>query len=190
MRGPAAVIARVSLVLAFAAPLPALAADAALSPAWFTAATASAPLCAGGGRRVHIGFERAAAAACSIDGDGHVHVTIAPENKPINPSPWYGLVVASDAPAPTLVTLHYGDSRHRYAPWTAEPGRPAVRLDPQAVTVPADQHSVTMRLPPARTRLLIAQPPERQGARWATHPHRCRAQCRPPAAGSLSPPPG
>ena len=158
---PVAVARWASLLAVLAAPLPALAADAALSPAWFTAATASAPLCAGNGRRVHIGFERAAAAACSIDADGHVHVTIAPENKPINPSPWYGLVVASDAPAPTIVTLHYGDSRHRYAPWTAEPGASAHRLDQQAVTIAADQHSATMCLPTARTRLLIAQPPER-----------------------------
>lgn len=161
MQVPIAVARWGSLLAALAAPLPALAADAAISPAWFTAATASAPLCAGSGRRVHIGFERAAAAACSIDADGHVHVTIAPEDTPINPSPWYGLVVASNAPAPTLVTLHYGDSRHRYAPWTAEPGAQALRLDQQAVTVAADQHSATIRLPPARTRLLIAQPPER-----------------------------
>ena len=88
-----------------------------------------------------------------------MRVTSAPENKPINPSPWYGLVVASDAPAPTLVTLHYGDSRHRYAPWTAEPGTPTVRLDPQAIPVATDQHSAPIRLPPARTPLPLPQPP-------------------------------
>ncbi len=155
MRRPVAVARWGSVLAVLAAPLPALAADAALSPAWFTA---SAPLCAGSGRRVHIGFERAAAAACTIDPDGHVQVAITPENTPINPSPWYGLVVTSDAPAAMRVTLHYGESRHRYAPWSAEPGAPAVRLDPQAVNMAADQHSVSIRPKPPGHRPLPALP--------------------------------
>lgn len=133
---------------------------APVTPGWFAAALAAPPACAGAGRRVHAGFERAALAGCRIDADGHVHVDIAPENRPINPSPWYGFVVASDAPAPTPVTLDYAGEKHRYAPWQAVPGRAAQRLPENQIAVAADRTAARFTLPAAPVQLVIAQPPE------------------------------
>ncbi len=131
-----------------------------LAESWFAAATAGPPACAGHGRRVHAGFERAGLAACRIDADGHVHVTIRPENQPINPSPWYGLVLANDGGGETAVTLHYDGGTHRYAPWTGQPGRPAARLAPQLVSLSEGGRAARMLLPAAPVQLLMAQPPE------------------------------
>jgi hypothetical protein len=131
-----------------------------VSPAWFTAALAAPPLCEGAGRRVHAHFERAAAASCAIDANGAVHATIRPENQPINPSPWYGLVVAADTPAETTLTLHYEGGKHRYAPWHAVPGAPIRPLETTRVKVAPDRASASFSLPPAAASLVIAQPPE------------------------------
>ena len=135
-------------------------ATVALQPDWFGAAMAAAPACAGAGRRVFANFERAALADCQIAADGRIHVRIAPENRPINPSPWYGFVVASDAPDETLVTLNYDGGKHRYAPWQAVPGREPAILPPERVAVASDGASTTLRLPAAPAQLVIAQPPE------------------------------
>jgi hypothetical protein len=139
-------------------PLPAT--TAALPPGWFRAAQATTPACEGAGRRVHAGFERAALAGCRIDADGHVHVTVAPENRPINPSPWYGFVVASERPDETPVTLHYDGGKHRYTPWQAVPGGVPALLAADRVNIAADRSTATLRLPPAPAQLVIAQPPE------------------------------
>lgn len=138
----------------------AIAGAAPVTPAWFAAALAAPPACEGAGRRVHAGFERAALASCRIDADGHVHVTVAPENRPINPSPWYGFVVASDRPAETPVTLEYDGGKHRYAPWLALPGAAPALLSADRVTVAADRAAAHLRLPAAVAQLVIAQPPE------------------------------
>jgi cytosolic carboxypeptidase protein 6 len=159
-----------------AAMAPPVQAAAVVSPAWFTAALAAPPACEGAGRRVHAGFERAALASCRIDADGHVHVTIAPENRPINPSPWYGFVVASDRPDETRVTLEYEGGRHRYAPWLATPGAAPALLAADRVTVAADRGATSLRLPPAPAQLVIAQPPETVESVLAPFEARVRSQ--------------
>lgn len=151
------------------------AAPAGPGDAWFTAALASAPACEGAGRRVHAGFERAALSRCRVEADGHVHVTVAPENQPINPSPWYGFIVASDGAAETRVTLHYEGGRHRYAPWLAMPGSAAARLAADRFTVAADGSRASLRLPAGPAQLVIAQPPETVDAVLAPFEARVRA---------------
>ncbi len=151
MRGAAVLLSGLVLALPLAAQ--------PLADSWFTAATAGPPACEGQGRQVHAGFERAAVAECRIDADGHVMVTIRPENQPINPSPWYGLVVRNAGGGETQVTLRYDGGRHRYAPWQGQPGADIARLAPQRVAVAPDGRSATISLPAAPVQLLIAQPP-------------------------------
>jgi predicted deacylase len=141
-------------------PLPAAAAPdvAVATPAWFAAATASAPACAGGGRQVHAGFERAGMAACTIDADGRITIRISPENRPINPSPWYGFVVSGAGEAD--VVLEYDGGRHRYAPWAAVPGQAPRRLESSRITLADDGRKARLRLPDAPVQLVMAQPPE------------------------------
>lgn len=146
-----------------------------LPDSWFVAATASAPACEGQGRRVHGGFERAGLASCRVDGDGHVHVTIRPEDQPINPSPWYGLVVVADPPAETRLTLQYEGGRHRYAPWLASPDAAANRLDPARQRVTNDGAAASFQLPAARVQLVMAQPPETSDGVLAPFEARVRA---------------
>ncbi|WP_416909266.1 MAG: M14 family metallopeptidase [Polymorphobacter sp.] len=126
----------------------------------FDAALAAAPVCQAPGLSVHAGFERAALAACTIGDDGHVHATIRAEAQPINPSPWYGMVIASQRPGETLLTLHYEGGKHRYQPWLATENAAPVRLEAARLAVAPDRTSATLRLPPAAASLVIAQPPE------------------------------
>lgn len=146
-----------------------------VSAAWFDAALASAPRCVGAGRRVHADFERAAMATCRIDADGHIHAYIQPEDARINPSPWYGLVVAADTAAATRLTLHYQGGRHRYAPWHAVPDTVATRLTPAHVNVAADGSSAVLKLPAASVQMVMAQPPETNAGVLAPFEARVRA---------------
>jgi cytosolic carboxypeptidase protein 6 len=162
MRGAAGIawMLPAALLAGCATPARRVPAAAALAADWYNAALAAAPACAGAGRRVHAGFERAALAGCSIDSDGHIRVRVAPESRPINPSPWYGFVVASDTPGATRVTLDYGSEKHRYAPWLALPGAAAQRLPAEQLAVAAPRTSASFTLPAAQVQLVIAQPPE------------------------------
>ena len=50
-------------------------------------------------------------------------VTIAPENKPINRSPWYALRMTAQRKKTVSVTLNYAHGRHRYLPKLSRDGR-------------------------------------------------------------------
>ncbi|MBI1340848.1 hypothetical protein GC169_11675 [bacterium] len=134
-------------------------------------------LCAVAGVRVELGFERAAAKACSIrrtqDG-AKVIVRIAPEITPINPSPWYAFKLASGAARPVEVELRYLESAHRYQPWIKSGSSgwsrlaqaPQLREDGRVAgfTVDVDATGVTVAAQPIQTVAEALAPFKRQVA--------------------------
>lgn len=61
--------------------------------------------------------------------DTLIQVTIEPENKPINPSPYYAFKIWSSQPKEVTIELNYSDSRHRYYPKISEDGENWQRID-------------------------------------------------------------
>lgn len=55
-------------------------------------------------------------------GPDHYVVTIAPENQPINDSPWFGFSLASTAPRDVRVEFDYVHGKHRYQPKLSRDG--------------------------------------------------------------------
>lgn len=119
---------------------------------------ASAPLCEGGNVAVFVDFAQAGLAACNIAADGAITGEVEPEIRPINPSPWYALRVEAPEDAEPVVTLRYGQGRHRYHPWVRAGDGAWQRLPTERVRV-AEDGSATIRLPAmAGSRLVAGQP--------------------------------
>ena len=75
-------------------------------------------------------FESARVNDCKINGN-HVSISIKPENKPINDSPWYAFKLQAKTASEVTVRVKYYGGKHRYHPkasvdgvsWTALPYR-------------------------------------------------------------------
>jgi hypothetical protein len=90
-------------------------AAAASSPAW------ADPLCAAGSVRVSADFACAGRHACLTAEPGNITLSVTPENKPINKSPWYAFKLETDVATRVRVTLAYDGADHRYHPkWTTD----------------------------------------------------------------------
>lgn len=61
-------------------------------------------------------FDGAHMKGVAIDSLGRYAIAIAPENEPINPSPWYAFRVVSDSAQEVTINLSYGTYEHRYPP--------------------------------------------------------------------------
>ncbi len=66
--------------------------------------------------------------------DSTFTVTIAPENTPINPSPWYAFKLWSDAPKKIYLNIDYQNGTHRYLPKLSPDGRNWTDLDSNQLT--------------------------------------------------------
>jgi len=93
-------------------------------------------------------------------GDGVYRIDIAPETHPVNPSPWYGLRIHSDAARTLELRFSYPHGyRHRYTPKLSRDGRHWREADGQAFEVDADG-SARLRLQLEAGELRVfAQPP-------------------------------
>ncbi|HRP71992.1 MAG TPA: M14 family metallopeptidase [Luteimonas sp.] len=93
-------------------------------------------------------------------GDGLYRIDIAPEAHPINPSPWYGFRIRSDAPRALELRFAYPhDYRHRYTPKLSDDGRHWREADGQAFEVDADGNArLRLQLEAGELRV-FAQPP-------------------------------
>lgn len=79
------------------------------------------PLCAAGPVRVSADFACAGRHACVDSAPGSVTLSVKPENKPINKSPWYAFKLETDVATQLRVTLAYDGADHRYHPkWTTD----------------------------------------------------------------------
>lgn len=92
--------------------------------------------------------------------DGVYRVRIAPETYPINPSPWYGFRIQSDAPRAVELQFTYPQEfRHRYVPKLSRDGRTWQQVDPQSFAVDAEGNArLRLQLEAGELRV-FAQPP-------------------------------
>lgn len=93
-------------------------------------------------------------------GNGVYSVNIAPETYPINPSPWYGFRIHSDAPRAVELQFTYPHQfRHRYVPKLSRDGRTWQEADAQSFGVDAEGNArLQLQLEAGELRV-FAQPP-------------------------------
>jgi hypothetical protein len=87
------------------------------------ASTASEALCTDGRVSVDVVFEAAGAHTCLEATSGRFVLSVTPEGRPINPSPWYAFRMTATGPSRVSVTLRYDEARHRYHPEVSRDGR-------------------------------------------------------------------
>lgn len=75
--------------------------------------------CDDGTVRISFDFEGASDSSCMRMGERAFRVSIAPETRPINPSPWYAFDIVAETEGPVEVLMTYEESRHRYHPKTS-----------------------------------------------------------------------
>jgi hypothetical protein len=93
-----------------------------------------------------LSFSGARLNSCKQTGDAVFSVSTAPENVPINPSPWYAFKLYSETPQDVTVYLHYPVSRHRYRPKISSDGvnwQPVAERDLQLLF---DDKAIKLRL--------------------------------------------
>lgn len=102
--------------------------------------------CDFGDVHIDLSFSSARLNSCKQTGDAIFSVSTAPENVPINPSPWYAFKLYAENPQDITVYLHYPLSRHRYLPKISSDGvnwRPIAEQDFQLLF---DGNAIKMRL--------------------------------------------
>lgn len=99
------------------------------------------PVCTFGPLTLDARFPGGRLNACERMADGAVVVTIAPENEPINPSPWYAFDLTCNDCGPVTLELVYEGGEHRYPPMVARPGAPGW---PAPLVSDADQTRFTL----------------------------------------------
>ena len=92
--------------------------------------------------------------------NGVYHVSIVPETYPINPSPWYGFRIHSDAPRAVELQFTYPQQfRHRYVPKLSRDGLTWQQVDAQSFAVDAEGNArLRLQLEAGELRV-FAQPP-------------------------------
>ncbi len=82
-------------------------------------------------------------------------VDIAPEDKPINPSPWYAFKVSPHKKTIRIV-LNYTHSKHRYAPKVSYDARNWAALMPKFIKVIEAEKQIQLTLPASERPLFIS----------------------------------
>ncbi|MCG8444016.1 MAG: M14 family metallopeptidase [Caulobacterales bacterium] len=77
-------------------------------------------------------FDGARLSACR-PGRDRIVIAIAPEDSPINPSPWYAFRVTPNQPGELAIVIRYEESKHRYQPKISADGESWTLLDPGQV---------------------------------------------------------
>jgi hypothetical protein len=105
-------------------------------------------------------FEGGAFSACELNENGALELTIVPENKPINDSPWYAFEITSARAVDLTVVLKYHDGRHRYSPKVSSDGEHWVAIEEEAVYVSKarDQAEFSVDLSSSEPTIVAAQP--------------------------------
>jgi murein tripeptide amidase MpaA len=86
-----------------------------------SSAAAADPICTAGQVGVSIDFAAGGHHRCVESSEGKLTLSVEPENKPINSSPWYAFRLDADAATELRVTLAYDGANHRYHPkWTVD----------------------------------------------------------------------
>jgi len=123
---------------------------------------AAEPACEHRAVAVYRDFAGAAFADCEFTEDGLLRLTIAPEDRPINPSPWFAFRIVSTRTEAALlpIEIDYGAVKHRYLPDLSRDGENWRPLDESALALSDDdtraRFSVTA--PSGATLYIAAQP--------------------------------
>jgi cytosolic carboxypeptidase protein 6 len=88
--------------------------------------------------------------------DSVFRVTIAPENQPINKSPWYAFKVWSLERRNIYVKLHYTYATHRYHPKLSTDGRHWKNMDKASIATDAETEDAILRLETGSDTLWVA----------------------------------
>lgn len=112
-------------------------------------ATTPRQYCGNGEHHVDALFDGGNLHACRFDAPGSVTVELRPEDRPINPSPWYALRLSSAEGAGALrMTLDFGDFDARYWPKTSSDGRRWTALPESRVSRSDAGNALTLHLVP------------------------------------------
>lgn len=100
-------------------------------------------------------FEGARMSHCEA-GRRRFEIRIAPENTPINPSPWYAFRVTPKTQDDIKIVLKYNYAHHRYHPKRSEDARHWRLVDDARVDIHRKGKSVTLNLEPGAAPFIIA----------------------------------
>jgi hypothetical protein len=96
--------------------------------------------------RIDDQFASGALFECQIKGR-LISAIIAPEDEPINPSPWYSVRITTKKAGDYALTLIYKGAKHRYDPKILKTGASGwASIDPALVTVAPDETKVSIKL--------------------------------------------
>ncbi len=123
-------------------------------------AETSAPLCEQAGVKVLTDFQGAKINGCEFASDGRLTISVAPENEPINTSPWYAFRLLADATTDVAMVLNYGNYKHRYTPDFSVDGvnwqtYPAAKLD---LSEDESKAGFSLTVPKGKSVVISAQP--------------------------------
>ena len=74
------------------------------------------PVCEQAGVKVLTDFRGGNISGCEFASNGRLTISVAPENEPINSSPWYAFRLLANATTDVAIVLDYGNYKHRYTP--------------------------------------------------------------------------
>ncbi len=97
---------------------------------------------------------------CEFTPNGRLTISVAPENEPINTSPWYAFRLLADVTTDVAIVLDYGNYKHRYTPDFSIDGvnwqtYPAARLD---LTKDKSRAGFSLTVPKGKSVVIAAQP--------------------------------
>ena len=123
-------------------------------------AETNAPLCQQAGVKVLTDFQGGNINGCEFTPNGRLTISVAPENEPINTSPWYAFRLLADATTDVAVVLDYGNYKHRYTPDFSLDGvnwqtYPAAKLD---LNKDKSRAGFSLTIPKGKSVVIAAQP--------------------------------
>jgi len=103
--------------------------------------------CSGPGYLIDAHFEGGSFHRCRVGADGTAVIELRPENRPINPSPWYAFRVSARDTGPIELQLDFGDARPRYLPKTSIDARHWQVIDTDQVAVDTAGSIMSVNVP-------------------------------------------
>ncbi len=100
-------------------------------------------------------FEGARMSEC-VAKKNSFNIRIDPENKPINPSPWYAFRVTPKQPGELKIVMRYSDSKHRYRPKRSDNATHWRLVDLDRVRERRKGKKVTLRMKMEDTPFIVA----------------------------------
>jgi N-acyl-D-amino-acid deacylase len=128
-------------------------------PAQLLAET-STPVCERAGVKVLTDFQGGNISGCEFASNGRLTISVAPENEPINSSPWYAFRLLANATTDVAIVLDYGNYKHRYTPDFSIDGvnwqtYPAAKLD---LNKDKSRAGFSLTIPQDKSVVIAAQP--------------------------------